>query len=436
MRRDKTFARILLIFSIAHVVLAAPAVVRQRGLVPNVPDNELTDEPVPSLETAPDVSETSPPPSQAASLHEPSVGLEQGSAPGSPAGSSHQDGVELAAPPTQPAGSHQDWTPSHGPSSDVPLSQDLASSHDAEFTPLSGSPESHYAPLVPHYSPPTPGTSSLHDDSLARPGVQPSGLESVPLGDSPPSGSGVQPSRWDDSPPSVASGSGVQPLSKDPPWWQNIAIEQASPSGLSSFHSEPGATLLHDDLSSGSEAQPLSKDPPWWQNFDHVSEIEEGSPLHSEPGALGAASLHDNLPSGSGPQPLFKDPPWWQNFDHVSEIEEGSPLHSEPGALGALGAASLHDNLPSGSGPQPLFKDPPWWLNYGLDAEAEAKEAADKVKPPKGLCGLRCWMRSYPRSFKSSPERDHGHRFSWDVSFSPTPPASKPTHNLTYDLSQ
>jgi hypothetical protein len=33
MRQDKTFARILLIFSIANVVLAAPAVVRQRRFV-------------------------------------------------------------------------------------------------------------------------------------------------------------------------------------------------------------------------------------------------------------------------------------------------------------------------------------------------------------------------------------------------------------------
>ena len=387
MRRDKTFARILLIFSIAHVVLAAPAVVRQRSLVPDVPDNGSTDESVPLLETVSDVSETSPPTPQSASLHEPSVGSEQDSAPGLPAGSSHQDGVEPAAPPTSPARLHQDWTPPHE-SSNVPLFQDSASSHDAKFTPLSGSPESHYVSLAPHYS---PGTPLLHDDSLAGHSVQPTWWESVPLGDSPP------------------SGSGAQPLSKDPPsWGGNFAhvseIEQASPSGLSSFHSEPGATPLHDDLSSESGAQPLSKAPPWWQNFAHVSEIDQASPsglssFHSEPGAT---PLHDDLSSGSGAQSLSKDPPWWENVAHVSEIEEVSPLH---------------DNLPSGWGPQPLFKEPPWWLNYGLDAKDEAKEAADKAKPQKGLCGLRCLMRFHPRAFKSSPERDHGHRFSWDVSF-------------------
>jgi hypothetical protein len=44
MRRDKTVARVLLIFSIASVVLAAPALVRQRRLVTDRADDEPTDE--------------------------------------------------------------------------------------------------------------------------------------------------------------------------------------------------------------------------------------------------------------------------------------------------------------------------------------------------------------------------------------------------------
>ena len=161
MRRDKTFAQILLIFSIAHVVIAAPAVVQQRSLVRGVPDSGSTDELALSLGTASDVSETPPPPSQAASLHEPRAGSEQNPA--------------LATPPPPPATEHQDWTPSHGSLSNVPLSQDLAPSHDAESrlqppqwklvqsadTPMSGSG----APSSSHPGHGTPGGATPeHDD--------------------------------------------------------------------------------------------------------------------------------------------------------------------------------------------------------------------------------------------------------------------------------
>ena len=47
MRLDKTFARILLIFSIAGVILAAPALVQQRRLVTDRSGGESTDQPKP-----------------------------------------------------------------------------------------------------------------------------------------------------------------------------------------------------------------------------------------------------------------------------------------------------------------------------------------------------------------------------------------------------
>ena len=166
MRRDKTFARILLIFSIANVALAAPAVIRQRTLITDGPNDGSTDKSMPSLETASGVSETSAGPGSAP--HEP-PGSQQDWTPGSggspPAGSLHQDGVEPATPPPPPDG-----------------------------------------PPSPQLNDPRPGsgTPQLHDGTPAGPGAQPVDVtKNVPLrGDAP-------------------SGSGAQPLFKDAPWWQN-----------------------------------------------------------------------------------------------------------------------------------------------------------------------------------------------------------------------
>ena len=74
MRQGKTVARILLIFSIANVVLAAPVLVQQRRLVTDRSDDKSTDESTPLLEPNSDASESSvgsgrpsnaPPPSPA-----------------------------------------------------------------------------------------------------------------------------------------------------------------------------------------------------------------------------------------------------------------------------------------------------------------------------------------------------------------------------------
>jgi hypothetical protein len=87
MRQDKTVARILLIFSIANIVLAAPTLVRQRRLVTDRTDKRTDDEPTgePQLEETllkwldnlSDQPEDSAPNSP--------TGLHQGSVPGTEA---------------------------------------------------------------------------------------------------------------------------------------------------------------------------------------------------------------------------------------------------------------------------------------------------------------------------------------------------------------
>ena len=179
MRQDRIFARILLIFSIANVVLAAPAFIRQRALITDVQDDQSTDGSMPSLETASDMSETpagpdwvlqEPPQSQSGPLHVSTSGSEQYWTPMSSPGSLHQNGVEPATPPSPPAGLHQDGTSSQA----------------------SSSPQLHDDPR------PGSDTPQLHDDAPAGPGAQ--------------------------------------PLFSDPPWWKNYRtdpeIEEAPPTHL------------------------------------------------------------------------------------------------------------------------------------------------------------------------------------------------------------
>ena len=252
MRRNKSVARILLIFSIASVVLAAPAVVRQRTLITDVPDDESTDESMPSIETASDLSESSAPsgwvhqapPSQVGLLHESPVGPEQDWVSGLPSGSMHQDWLKPAAPPPPPARLHHDWAWSHASLSDESLSQDSESSHDTDLGSVS---------------------SQLHDD--------------------PPSWSGF-PQLGDPRP-----GPGIQPLYEYPPPASGAAqLHDAPPS-------RPGAVPLRNDPLSGLGAQLLHEDPqPLWGNWHPVMEIEQAlsSRLqlsHLQPEALEASRI-------------------------------------------------------------------------------------------------------------------------------------------------
>ena len=133
MRLDKTFARILLIFFIANLVLAAPALVRQTRFVTDRLDNEPTDESTPLLEPASESSTGSgwasqaPTPSPTGSLDQDSTPVSVASQPNVPQRASgtlelhdvplptseatqlHND--PLAGTATQPIfeGSHPSW---------------------------------------------------------------------------------------------------------------------------------------------------------------------------------------------------------------------------------------------------------------------------------------------------------------------------------------
>ena len=138
MRQNKTVARILLVFSIANLVLAAPAGVRQRGLVTNGPDDDSAD------------------------------------------GSMHQ----FFMPESSGSGSSQLNDPLPTPGS-TPLQDELPAGSGAP--PLHGDslPASEAAQL--HNNPPQASEAAqLHDDPPSGPGAAPFPKDS-------PSGSGAQP---------------------------------------------------------------------------------------------------------------------------------------------------------------------------------------------------------------------------------------------------
>ena len=141
MRRDKMFARILLILSIANVVLAAPALVRQRRFVTDRSD----DESMPLLAPNSDASESS---------------VTSGS-------------VTQASPPSSAGAMHQDSPP-------VSVAPQLNNPQ-----PVSGTSELHNVP--PPYVPPfTSGNPPSQDDA-------PPASEAAQFYNDPFPGSGSQP---------------------------------------------------------------------------------------------------------------------------------------------------------------------------------------------------------------------------------------------------
>jgi len=127
MRRDKTFVRILLIFSIANVVLAAPAVMRQRHFVTDRRDDKPT-----------------------------------GDSEQDPAGSVHQQVVPAVTPPPvgSPTGSEKSPTLSEMWSDESMLNYLAETSSDEDSVP--NSPSKLHQDLVP-----VSGASAapqLHDD--------------------------------------------------------------------------------------------------------------------------------------------------------------------------------------------------------------------------------------------------------------------------------
>ena len=234
MRRDKTFTRILLIFSIANVVLAAPAVVIQRS--PVTDGQESTEGSVSSIVPDSDASQSlaglggvsqAPPPSQAGAEHE------------SPAGSVHKNFVpessglgaqQLNDPPTTPGAEQlHDDSPS-GPGAQSPHEEDTHLWQNWYSVTV---PESSGSGAQQLNGPPTtPGAPPSHGDSLPASGAE-------------------QLHGSDDSP----SGSGAQSPHEDTHLWQNwhpvTEIEEAPSSRLQSSHLEP-ETLEAPRISGGS----------------------------------------------------------------------------------------------------------------------------------------------------------------------------------------
>jgi hypothetical protein len=285
MRQDKIVARIILIFSIANAVLAAPAVVRQRSL--DHAGDKSTDESVSSLGSGsgylPDSEVPSDP--ETSSVETPSLISDD-----------HDTSSSIHPPPAF--------------DTDHYYSDQLSESH---------------------FDSPT---EDSWDGSLHSAGVPASGPQQL---NDPPHTSGRPPSQDRPTLESEAAqlhnplpGSGDQPLHDNPlPWWHSHypvnPITSGSP--LSQDHPTPEseAAQLHNPLP-GSGNQPLYDDPnPWWRSYYPVRPITPGSPPSQDHPTLEseAAQLHNPLP-GSGNQPLYDDPnPWWHKYrPSITELEQ------------------------------------------------------------------------------------------------------------------
>jgi hypothetical protein len=163
MRRDKTFTRILLIFSIANVVLAAPAVMRQRRLVTDRSGDESTDKSTPLLNDLID--------SYSASQSSAASGSVAQASPPSSAESWHQDSAMASVAPQ--SNDPQPWSEtseSHyaAPAYVPPFTsgnRDPPSQHDPP-------PETEMQPLFGN-QPQASEAAQLHDDKLPASGAQP-----------------------------------------------------------------------------------------------------------------------------------------------------------------------------------------------------------------------------------------------------------------------
>ena len=298
MRRDKTVARILLIFSIANVVLAAPALVRQRRLVTDRGDDEPpTDESQPDAWPNGPVRQNSVSYSYSASLS----GSEPGSGLDSLGGYSDN---EDPSPNSQP-NLHQGSVPKPTSGS---LNQDLV--------PVSGSPESH------DNLPPVSGGSRL------QPAPYPSWLHTDE----------DHPSQWEVGesshtvPEMLSPVPGAQPLHDEKnPWWHDLYlhpgndIDETSDYGLTRWRPWDSAFQhLDDDPPSMLGAQ-QSDDPPPKPGSSDLHNIPPpplGSPSsHYDP--TGTAQLHDYPLLGPGDQPFHDGMHLsWQSWLPVTEIEK------------------------------------------------------------------------------------------------------------------
>ena len=290
MRRNKIIARILFIFSIANVVLAAPALLRQRRLVTDRADDEPTGD---SEQDSGLASSTGPAhqdlvvPAAPAAPSQPEAGSEHGTPPGSEQdwehassnGPVHQDWTVPATPPPSEAGSE------HG--SDEPGRQGSVS---YSYSPAESPPHSVSYSYSPAESPP---------HSWSEPSEPDSGLHSLGYPDQDP---------VPNSPSSLHQDSVPEPPSG--PLHQDLAPVS-------------GAPELHDDLPivhGGSRLQPAPF--PWWLHTDErpPAQWEEGESSHqpeesSHTPEESWQAVPETLPPAPEAQTLHDEAnPWWHEL--------------------------------------------------------------------------------------------------------------------------
>ena len=338
MRRDKATARILLILSIVHVVVASPVIARQRSLdiakdvTPALekrgnPDDESSnrlpqmnndlpatfgippspDDPPPTSETPP--SQDDPPP-ESGTLQ------------------LHNDPPQTSGAPPSP-----DDSP---PGSGIPQSSD-----DLPTTP--GAPHSQ------HDRPPASGTPQLHNDSPPTSGA---------------------PSSHDDMPPASGhpqllndphAGSEEPELHNDPsPWW------------LHTNWRPPGEMLQGE--SSGTAELPTSSSeiPPLHDNLQHTNFYPPEDMLHasgessgSSSTTLGAPRLQNDLPPA--PETPGEDVNLWRWY-YDSRVFQPPSSSSEYNSEVAL----------------PVYAPPPAPEPEALEPEASEPEISDhEVSEPE-----------------------------------------------------
>ena len=360
MRRDKTVARILLIFSIANVVLAAPAFVRQRHLVTDRGDDEPTDE------SNTDAQSNGPVRQNSVSYSYSSASL-SGSEPGSGLDSlgGYSDN-EDPSPNSWPS-LHQDSVP-RPPSGS--LNQDLV--------PVSGGTESR------------DDLSPVSGGSRLQPVPNPSWLQT---NERPPSqwevgeSSHTKEESSHTAPEVLPPAPEAQPLhDEETPWWHD---QQLHTDGID-HDPDYVSTFWTKWRGFGSEAHantPMST-VPQLGDVDHIPDYPLANwrswdslfrqPDDDTPSMLGSQHSDDPPPRPETPE-LHDIPP----------ATPGSPL-SQDDSTSSSEAAQLHNDPPSGSGDQPLHDDMhSSWQNWLPVTEIE-QEADDKKL--KGLCDLfKCW---------------------------------------------
>jgi hypothetical protein len=383
MRRNITVARILLIFSIANVVLAAPASVRQRGLVTDGSDDEPTEEQAQAGSVHQDgVVPAALPPSEAGSLP---AGSKQDGKLASSGGPSFQY-LESYFDSPSAAGSEQDGKLA---SSDGPLYQHLESYFD-----LPSAAGSLYAsPAESLYASPA---GSEHDGKLA---------------------------------------------SSDGPLYQHLESYFDLPSAPGSLYASAAGSEQDWRVASlgGPAHQGLVPQPSpphllsGWSP-DHDSALDSPSGLHQDSVPVsGAPPSHGGLPQVLGGLQLKDGPvqsslhPDWRPTANW-EVGESSSAHTVSGAP---------ESLPPKSGAQPWDEDLLGWhdLNPATDIDQASTGGESHGSAWSEVeADVADEAAHLHRSFERSPERDHGHRFSWGVRFCSHPSLSSRHLNQVTNL--